>query len=393
MITKGAILAFASRPYEGIGILEAGIRLAEAHGLQDTVVRGLLNLGVAPSAAIHECLRPQPRGVGPRERGSGSRSSYATALGNAAEPPCDLGEWDWALAATDDVNVGHLAPADRASVFRPRAEILAARGEPVDDLLAEHERLIAERDDAQQESNLLAGKAAAAFAEGRYREASAAWHRSAELNATNAATDFPRSARAALWEGDLQGVRAALGALDAGAVHGRVVDLERRAFRAALSAHDGDLEHAAREYAAVLPELVEMGLAYKQALVVLDMALVLGPDDSVVQANVDDARAILERLGARAFSARLDELMGEAADARTGGSSAHAPEVPRSPRTPNAASSATTNTAGGRRASSTSRAAATRRRSASRRCTSPTSSRRPGASGRCSRTSTWSGHA
>ena len=42
----------------------------------------------------------------------------------------------------------------------------------------------------------------------------------------------------------------------------------------------------------------------------MDMALVLGPDDPVVQASVDDARAILERLGARAFSARLDELMG-----------------------------------------------------------------------------------
>ena len=87
-------------------------------------------------------------------------------------------------------------------------------------------------------------------------------------------------------------------------------------------------KHAAREYAAILPELAEMGLAYKQALVVLDMALVLGPDDPVVQANVDDARAILERLGARPFSARLDELMGEAADARSRQrSSAQAPEV------------------------------------------------------------------
>ena len=173
----------------------------------------------------------------------------------------------------------------------------------------------------------MAGRAAAAFAAGRYREAAAGFRRSAELNFTNTAMDLPRAARASLWEGDLEGVRAALVALDAADLHGRVLDLERRAIRAALSAHDGDREHAAREYAAVLPELAEMGLAYKQALVVLDMALVLGPDDPVVQASVDDARAILERLGARAFSARLDELMGEAADSRSGGSSAHAPEV------------------------------------------------------------------
>ena len=70
-----------------------------------------------------------------------------------------------------------------------------------------------------------------------------------------------------------------------------------------------------------------MGLVYKQALVVIDMALVLGPDDPVVRASVDDARAILERLDARAFSARLDELMGEAADSPSRVSSAQAPEV------------------------------------------------------------------
>ena len=202
-----------------------------------------------------------------------------------------------------------------------------SRGEPVDDLLAEHERLIAERSDAQQESNLLAARAAVAFAAGRYREAAGAWRRSAEMNPTNATTDHPRADRALLWEGDLDAVEAGLRAPSAADVHGRVVDLERRAMHAALAAHDGDREAAAREYAAILPELAEMGLVYKQALVVIDMALVLGPDDPVVQASVDDARAILERLGARAFLARLDELMGEAADSRSGGAPAHAPEV------------------------------------------------------------------
>ena len=122
--------------------------------------------------------------------------------------------------------------------------------------------------------------------------------------------DLPRAARASLWAGDLEGVREALVAIDAADLHGRVLDVDRRAIRAALSAHDGDRDHAAQEYAAILPELAEMGLVYKQAHVVLDMALVLGPDEPIVRASVDEARAILERLGARPFSARLDELMG-----------------------------------------------------------------------------------
>ena len=204
---------------------------------------------------------------------------------------------------------------------------MAARGLPVDDLLAQHERLVLDGQDGQQESNVVAGRAAAAFAAGRYREAAAGFRRSAELNFTNTAMDLPRAGRASLWDGDLEGLREALAALDARDLHGRVIDLERRALGAALSAHDGDREGAAREYAAVLSELDEMGLAYKQTHVVLDMALVLGPDDPVVRASVDDGRAILERLGARAFSARLDELMGEAADARSDGSAVHAPEV------------------------------------------------------------------
>ena len=234
-------------------------------GCGSTVVRGLLNLGVS-------LLSRDPKGSFERSKAAfdlaarfGFRNTYAIALANAAEVCVDLGEWDWALSATDDPNVEQLSPGDRASLLRGREEILAARGTPVDDMLAEHARLVVDSQDAQHESNLLAGKAAAAFAAGRYREAAAAWRRSAELNFTNTAVDFPRAARASLWEGDLEGLGRHSAAFDAASVHGRVVDLERRALRAALSAHDGDREGAAREYAAVLPELAEMGLAYKQA--------------------------------------------------------------------------------------------------------------------------------
>src|SRR4029079_13961263 len=85
------------------------------------------------------------------------------------------------------------------------------------------------------------------------------------------------------------------------------------AMHAALAARDGDREQAIQAYTAILPEVAEMGLNYKQALVGIDMARVLGPDDPIVQASVGDPRAILERLGARTFLARLDELTGQAA--------------------------------------------------------------------------------
>ena len=80
LITKGGCLAFESRPYEGTGILEAGIRLAETLGLRQTTVRGLLNLGVS-------LLARDPRGSFERStaafdmaRRFGFRNSYAIAL-------------------------------------------------------------------------------------------------------------------------------------------------------------------------------------------------------------------------------------------------------------------------------------------------------------------------
>jgi tetratricopeptide (TPR) repeat protein len=312
LITKGALLAFASRPYEGSGALEAGIRLAESLGLNQTVVRGLLNLGVSYLGRDPRIALDRSRAASDLAARFGQRSSYATALGNAGEAAVTLGEWDWALTATAEASVEHLEPSDRATILRTREEILAARGESIEALLAEHEQLIGDHSDTQQQSNLVAGKAIAAFTAGRYREAADAWRRSTELNPTNAPTDLPRAARALLWAGDTDGVRSMLALLEAADIHGRTVDLSRATIRAELTALDGDRDAAAREFGAILPEVADMGLEYERAQLVVDMALVLGSDAPIVQASVDNARAIFERLGARPFSEKLEAVLGEA---------------------------------------------------------------------------------
>jgi tetratricopeptide (TPR) repeat protein len=317
LITKGSVLAFTTRPYEGAGILEAGIRLAESLGLRAVVVRGLLNLGVG-------LVGRDPRMALDRDRAAldlaarfGFRSSYTTALGNAGEAAILLGEWDWALQATSDASVEHLERGDRATILRTREEILAMRGAAIGDLLEEHESLITQDDDSQQLSNLEAGRGVAAFVAGQYGEAAEHFRRSAELNTTNIATDLPRMVRSRLWGGDHAGMRDALGELDRAEIHGRPVDLSRRTMHAALTALDGDPEAAAQAYATILPELAEMGLVLEQAMVVLDMALVLGPDAPVVRSSADEARAILGRLGARPLVDRLETLL-HAAPERSG---------------------------------------------------------------------------
>ena len=69
-----------------------------------------------------------------------------------------------------------------------------------------------------------------------------------------------------------------LATFEAPNIHGRIVDLSRRTIRAALTALEGDRDAAAREYGAILPELAELGLVFERAQIVLDMALLLGPD-------------------------------------------------------------------------------------------------------------------
>jgi class 3 adenylate cyclase/tetratricopeptide (TPR) repeat protein len=310
LITKGSVLGFESRPYEGSGILEAGIRLAESLGLRATVVRGLLNLGVAYIGRDPRMALDRSRAAHDLAARYGFRGTYTTALGNACEVAVQLGEWDWALEATSRVSSEHLELGDRASLLRPPEEILSMRGESVDALLAEHEELVRETADSQQVSNLAAGRAVAAFVAGRYDEAAEGFRRSAQLNPTNGATDLPRMVRAVLWSGDLDALREAVSELDHAQLHGRQVEVSRRTVHAALAALDGDAEAAAQAYATVLPELAELGLVLEQALVVIDMAQVLGADAPIVRSSIDEARAILGRLGAGPFLARLEAVAG-----------------------------------------------------------------------------------
>src|SRR3954470_15682681 len=310
LITKGSILAFASRPNEGAGLIEAGLRLAEAHALNAIVVRGLLNLGVAGLTRDLRVAFDRSRAAVDLAARFGFATTYATALGNAGEAAFYLGEWDWALAATGEVNVEHLDDGDRASLLRTREEIFAARGDPVDEVLAEHVRLLGDSADSQHQSNLAAGRAAGAFADGRFREAAEGWRRSGELNVSDAATSWPRAARALLWAGEPEQARSILALIDAPNMHGRLIDLSRRTLRAGLLAIDGNVDAAAREYGSILPGLAEVGLVFERALVVANVAQLRGPAAPTVRESVGEARETLTRLGARPFVARLDELLG-----------------------------------------------------------------------------------
>ena len=241
-----------------------------------------------------------------------------------------LGEWDWALSGdrprsastTSSPAIGRRScePARRSW---PRAE------SPSTTSSAEHERLIGDQSDTQQQSNLLAGRAGdGASPPGAIARRPTGGAARPTLNLTNT-----RQRPSAGGAGAAVGGRYRRRPVRAGDVRGRRASTagsstsSRRTIRAALTALEGDRDAAAREYAAILPELAEMGLVYRAGA---------GRPRHGARAGSRRARRPgLRRRGARdpraprgaAFSATLEELMGERSDSGSAGSRAYEPEI------------------------------------------------------------------
>jgi hypothetical protein len=115
--------------------------------------------------------------------------------------------------------------------------------------------------------------------------------------------------RAAIWARDLEGARSATTYL-AGTPETNVTFQAFRVWAAAavsvLEGRDDDGLSGFRQALAVLRELE---LDFELARVSLDMVILFGPDRSGVQAAADEARAIFERLRARAYLDLLSEAM------------------------------------------------------------------------------------
>ena len=117
------------------------------------------------------------------------------------------------------------------------------------------------------------------------------------------------AARATLWAGDRADAAAALVALEATEHWGPVLDVDRLVARAGVAALSGRGPEALATYREALRGYRALGLAFDEAVAVVDMATVLpAPEGEApdVTAAIDAARETLTRLGAAPFLARLE---------------------------------------------------------------------------------------
>ena len=203
LVTKGALISVNGRAYEGFGSMEAGRALAETQGLNSIVARALLNMaGTHMSRDPRRAFELGIEAIALARR-IGFRSFLCTAAGNSLEVASDLGELDWAMAIGDELLALDFAPNDRNSLFRGISQARLLRGEPADDLFAEHAEVLVSKADLQEVSNYEGAVGFRNFLACDFAGAAAFWERAARTVTLNAAADLPRAARAAIWAGDL----------------------------------------------------------------------------------------------------------------------------------------------------------------------------------------------
>ena len=315
LLTKGVSLAVLSRVTEGLSLIRGGQAVAESHGLNRTLLRAFINLSAVESSrnprAALEVVRP---GLA-LARQLGERSPAVTLLGNGAESAIRTGDWQWALAELEAALADELEASDRVVMLGTVVAVHSIRGEPVTDPLAELTRHVGATTDPLMLGMLYNATAFEAFAAGRLIDARAAWERFAEISKTNLVEATERSARAALWLGEVGEARADLVALDASGVHGPAIETGRATIQAGIAALEGRPADALALYRDALREWRDLGLVWDEALCGLDMATLLDPADAEVRAAADAAREILVRLEAAPFLARLVAAMARSGQA------------------------------------------------------------------------------
>jgi len=216
------------------------------------------------------------------------------------------GDWDTGLAELETALADDIDRVDRLALLSNALIIRINRGESIDDEMRELEALIAGDTDPGSRSMVLDARANLALASGRLKDAHTTWEDLAQIQVAFAPSSFYQGARAALWDRDVEAVRADLEAIDATGVHGPIVEARRGTLRAGIAALEGRTAEAVSLYRDALRGWRELGIAWDEALTGLDMATVLDPTDPDVRSAAATSREIFSRLGARPFLERLE---------------------------------------------------------------------------------------
>ena len=319
-VTKGTALLNAGRAREARTLLTGGRELALSIGNHRTAIRAYINSSaVLDLDDAVDSVESSRTGLALARR-VGQRALGYVLLTNACVGSISIGEWDWALGELARV-MPEAEPEDRLLFGDPAMALEALRGDEPAPLLGEILAASAAALDPQTRASSFSMRAYADFGARRWAEAAAAWLTAAETLSFGAAETLTNRSFAAAMARDLDVLRDNLDRLRALGFHGRTFDLTLRVNEAAIAALEGRSAEALALYRSCMASLAELGIRFREALVGLQMAWLLDPNEPEVRAAAHRSREILVSLQAAPILGWLDEAM--AREASSAGRPAH----------------------------------------------------------------------
>jgi class 3 adenylate cyclase len=305
----GAAHLETGRPREGMVLLRGSHSLAIKHGIRRRERFGRQGLMFWEQWNEPEIgLQLGKEGIA-IARQIGSDNYLFAMLGNAVVSAIRVGEWDWAVQTLNEWTPADTDVAQFSELFGDKAVLMALRGEDPGALLDRVTSMIAALTDPQYPAYDAWFRAWAAFSAGRFAEAADLASRAPKSINFFHPLATPLAARAALWAGDLSRAREELAALDHTMMRGEALADDKKSLMASMAAMEGRTAEAIGLYREGLAGWRGLGLAWDEALTVIDMAKFVGPSEPEVQAAAEWALATLRRLGAKPYIERLEEAM------------------------------------------------------------------------------------
>jgi class 3 adenylate cyclase/tetratricopeptide (TPR) repeat protein len=314
---RGMALLTSGRPREGLVLLRGAHQMALTNDLPEVELNARILLTFFeqwgdPAGGL--ALAREGVEIGRRV---GSRSYGFGMVGNSSICAFRVGEWDWAGEMLDEWLGLELTTSHFAEFFVDRAILRSLRGQDVDAAadIEEAARLRTTMTDPQFESYELLARAWRSLANGDLAGARAHAERAHSITSYFQPLALPMAARATLWAGDRTDAATALAALEAAEYWGPVLEVDKLVARAGVAALSGRGPEALAAYREALRGYRALGLAFDEAIAVVDMATVLPTperDAPDVTAAIDAARETLTRLGAAPFLARLESAASNA---------------------------------------------------------------------------------
>jgi class 3 adenylate cyclase len=312
---RGTSILTMGRPREAFVLLRGAHQLALANDLRQVELNARVLLTFFEQwgePAVGLALGREGLEIGRRV---GSRAYGFQMIGNSSICALRVGEWDWARAALDEWLALEVSAAFVAEFYVDRAILRALRGEGVDAAgdIDEAARLRATITDPQFESYELLARAWSALSAGDLTGARGQADRAVAITSYFQPLALPVAARATLWAGDPADAEAAAARLVATDYWGPALEVDRATARAGVAALSGRGPEALAGYRDALRGYRALGLAFDEALAVVDMATVLPAperDAPEVGAAIDFGRETLTRLGADPLLSRLNAASG-----------------------------------------------------------------------------------